>query len=110
MRKVLISFTLRKPELRGDYEFFYSILYACSARFVRRDESEILIVTPYGDVLLRQLLGFAIDQNDTLNIYGIESETGINQTGEWQLGGLGARNSVRDARQLVADIRRRIGV
>lgn len=101
MRKALVSFTLHAPETMNDYEFFYLVLDSVAVRWIRRDETEILIETPYSDALLRETLGMAIDPNDTLNVYGVVSETGINQVGTWRIGGLGDPASLAQSRQLI---------
>ena len=103
MRSVLVSFTLRSPH--QDYRLLYNVLWSCSQRWIRRDESELLIMTPYSDEMLKLLLGYAIDCNDSLNIYGILSETGINQTGKWEWGGLGSFKAAPQSRKFTAQIR-----
>ena len=103
MRYVLISFTLRTPG-RND-GLLNKLLWSCCQKYIRRDESELLIVTPYSDQMLKLLIGFALDVNDSLNIYGITSETGINQVGTWEWGGLASSKTAPQARRLLTEVR-----
>lgn len=105
MQSILVSFTLRAPEEMEDYKFFYQILEAVSVKWIKRDETEVLIVTPYSPAVLLQLLKVAIDANDTINIYSVSFETGVNQTGTWQAGGLGDPASVKRSRQFIQQLR-----
>lgn len=107
MRNVVISFTLRP---RGqNYDLLHALIWACSEKLIQRDVSEYLIVTSFHDSSLKLLLGFALDANDTLNIYSVVSDTGINQEISWQQGGLGTlegRKLIQQVQQEALKIRR----